>query len=335
MLTARENYLKVLRGEIPEYVTSAYEPFADTMWLDYYFKPVYAPDGFNFSPWGVRYVGSPDLGMGGMPEPNFIILRDITKWREVIKNPGTDNIDFEKHYNKLCEGRDRENLALVVNGGEYFQTLVSFMGFAEAVMAMFEEPDEVYAMFEYLSEYNIEVAKQKIKYTKPDIYMISDDCAAARHPFFSPDMYKRLVKPFHKKHADLALENGIPITKHDCGHSEMFLPDWVEMGITGWNPAEAINDLRGIKQKYGAKMTMDGGTWAFISRDYDLSTDEALIAAIDEYVATFAPGGGFIFNVTLPVDADRTGDAKYMAELDRRNELVKKYFFDNVRNYYK
>ena len=335
MLTPRENYLRTLRGEIPEYVASAYEMYTDTVWLDYYFKPVYAPDGFNFSPWGVRYVGSPELNMGGMPEPNFIILRDITKWREHIINPGTGNIDFEKHYLKSVEGRDRVNQALVINGGEYFQTLVSFMGFTEAVMAMFEEPDEVYAMFEYLSEYNLEIAKQRIKYTKPDIYMISDDCAAAKHPFFSLDMYKRLVKPFHKMHADLALENGLAITKHDCGHSEMFLPDWVEMGVSGWNPAESINDLVGIKKTYGAKMTMDGGPWAKISADRDISTDEALIGVIDEYVATFAPGGGFIFSVVLPFEADRAEDATYKAEYERRNELVRKYFFENVRNYYK
>ncbi|MDR0906375.1 MAG: veratrol--corrinoid protein metyltransferase [Oscillospiraceae bacterium] len=327
-LTPKENYLRVLRGEIPDFVPSFYEPYADTIWLDYYFKPTYAPDGFNFSPWGVRYVGSPDLNMGGIPEPNFIILRDITKWRDVIKNPGTGNIDFEKYYTKSIEGRDRENQALVVAGGEYFQTLVSFMGFAEAVMAMFEEPDEVYALLDYISEYNIEIAKQRIRYTKPDIYMVSDDCAAAMHPFFSPDMYKRLIKPFHKKHADLARENNLCITKHDCGHAEAFIPDWIEMGVSGWNPAQAVNDLRAIKQTYGAKFTPDGGQWEYISRDFDLTTDDGLIAAVDEYVAAFAPGGGFVFSAMPPFDP------QHMEDFGRRNELVRNYFFDKIRNYY-
>lgn len=335
MLSPKENYLKVLRGEIPEYVPSSFEPYTEMIWLDYYFKPVYAPDGFNFSPWGVRYVGSPDLNMGGMPEPGFIILHDILKWRDVIKNPGTGNINFEKHYTKSVEGFDRENRAVVINGAEYFQTLVSFMGFAEAVMAMYEEPEEVYALLDYISEYNIEIAKQRIKYTKAEIYMISDDCAAAQHPFISPDMYQRLIKPFHKKHADLAIENGMCITKHDCGHSECFIPDWIEMGISGWNPAEPINDLRGIKKKYGGKLTMDGGTWATVSKDYDLTNDDALIAAIDEYVATFAPDGGFIFNASAPFDFAKMSEPGYMEAFQRRNELVKNYFFDNVRNYYK
>ncbi|MDR1330276.1 MAG: veratrol--corrinoid protein metyltransferase [Oscillospiraceae bacterium] len=327
-MTPRENYIRVLKSEIPEFVPSFYEPYSDTIWLDYYFKPVYAPDGFNFSPWGVRYVGSKDLNFGGIPEPNFIILRDIRQWRDVIKNPSIRDIDFESHYKKSVEGRDRENLALVINGGEYFQTLVSFMGFAEAVMAMFEEPDEVYALLNYISDYNIEIAKQRIRYTKPDIYMISDDCAAAKAPFFSLDMYKRLIKPFHAKHAALALENGLAITKHDCGRSEQFIDDWLEIGISGWNPAQSMNDLGAIKRKYGSKLTLDGGCWDYITSGRDLSTDDALIAAVDDYVAQFAPGGGFVFAAMPPFDFEN------MEDFGRRNDLVRKYFFDKVRNYY-
>ncbi|MDR0819004.1 MAG: veratrol--corrinoid protein metyltransferase, partial [Oscillospiraceae bacterium] len=187
MLTPKENYLQMLRGEIPEYIPSGFEPYSDFLWVDDFATPAFAPRGFAFNPWGVRFVGSRDLGNGALPEPGRFILKDITKWRDVIKNPDIRNVDFEAYYKKDVEGKDRKNIAIVALGGDYFQTLVSFMGFEEAMLAMVEEPDEVIALNEYLSEYNLEVLSRKFDIVKPDVYMIADDCAAARTPFFSPE----------------------------------------------------------------------------------------------------------------------------------------------------
>lgn len=329
MLSPKENYLRMLSGEIPEYVPSFYEPYSEMIWLDYYFKPVFVTQGFAYSPWGVRYVGSRELGNGGIPEPNFIILRDIRSWRDVIKNPDISGIDFETHYKKSVEHIEREKKAVVINGGEYFQTLVSFMGFEGALIAMYEEPDEVYALLDYISQYSIEVARNRIRYTEAEIYMISDDCAAARAPFFSVDMYKRLIKPFHKKHADLALEHGLFVSKHDCGKSEVFIPDWVEMGVRSWNPAQTMNDLAEISKKYTGTLAIEGGWDALSPVCAPDAPDDGLIAALDSYVAALAPGGSFVFSAMPAMPAP--GEAPD----ERRNKLMEDYFFSRVRDYYK
>ena len=65
-----------------------------------------------------------------------------------------------------------------MGGGDYFLTLVSFMGFEDAMLALYEEPEEVKALLEYVSEFYIEVLKQQIRWLKPDTISIMDDDAA-------------------------------------------------------------------------------------------------------------------------------------------------------------
>ena len=335
MLNPKENYLYMLRGNIPEYVPSSYEPYSDMFAppdpnakpLPQLGNPMSAPNGPVYSAWGVRYVGSPENNWGAMPEPGFIILDDIRKWRDVIKNPDMSNFDWDDYFKKQTAGRDTVNKLVICGGAEYFQTLVSFLGFSEALLAMYEEPDEVYELFEYISQHALEVMRKQIQYTNPDMLMIGDDCAAYKSPFFSPDMYRQLIKPFHKKHADLAKEAGLLIAKHDCGRSEVFIEDWLDIGVCTWNPAQVSNDLIGIKKKYGRRLALEG-CWDNQGRIAMPDTpDDELMAAVEEYVKNFAPDGGFVYSPRVTGEMD---DPRVV----RKNQLIKDYFFDHVRNYY-
>ena len=291
-MNPKENYLTMLRGEIPEYIPSMYEQRVGRFTEDL-LTPTYCPNGPIITSFGVKYVGSPDLFNGAMPEPGFILLDDITKGRDVIKAPDLSDFDWEKYYHDKIKDIDRTTQYIPVGGGDYFLTLVSFMGFENAMIAMYEEPEEVHALLEYVSEFYLEVLKQQIRWIRPEVMSIMDDDAALRAPFFSLDMYHEFFMPYHKMHCDVANELGIPIERHDCGKCEQFIPDWVEMGIRSWNPAQVTNDLKGIKKRYGNRLTINGG-WDKLY--WDKCTDmEEFRAALIEYVDTFAPGGGFVF----------------------------------------
>jgi len=326
--TAKENYLQVLRGEIPDRIPSMFfEPYSQ-MIIEDQIAPVSAPDGPVMTVYGVEYVGSKEINNGAMPAPGKILLHDIRKWRDVIKNPDNSHRDWEGYYKKQTDTFDRENKAVACHGGDYFLTLVSFMGFEGALMAMYEEPEEVYALFDYVSQHYLEVMRNQIRYVKPDLYTIMDDDAAYRAPFFSVEMYRRLIKPFHKKHADLALENGILLERHDCGKSECFIDDWLEIGIKGWNPAQVSNDLVSIKKKYTGRLTLSG-CWdnqgALGSPTVD---EEVLREALTNYVDTFAPGGGFTFSAMIMGNPE---DPLTKAKTD----IIKDFYYSYARDYYK
>jgi len=326
-LTPKENYLMMLRGEIPEYVPSYLIPSGE-MIFDELLTPAYAPNGPIKTALGVTYVGSKELGWGALPKPGEVLLDDITKWRDVVKTPDLSGRDWERYYAGLLKDKDRENKTLACGGADYFLTLVSLMGFENTLCALYEEPEEVKALLEYISEFYMEVARQQIKWCKPDIYNIADDDSAYLSPFFSPEMYREFFKPMHKKHTDLANEHGILLERHDCGRSEQFIDDWLDLGIRCWNPAQDSNDLKTIKKKYGGRLALSGCWGTRDLRGANAISDEELYAKLEDYVNTFAPGGGFCYTALL-VNYDNDPD------IERRRNIIKDYYFNHAKDYYK
>lgn len=324
MLTEKENLLRMYRGEMPEFLPRM--GFRDIKCS--YFVDVKTP-GYVKDEFGVEYMGKEDIFSGTpIPMPGKYILHDITKWRDVIKNPDLSHVDWEAYARKDTKDFDRENYGMVIHYGKIFQRLIDFMGFTEGLCALVEEPEEAYALFEYICDYQCEIIKNMIYYYKPDAVCIPDDTATARAPFISLETYRKLIKPFHKRVADLALNSGILIQKHDCGKSEAFVDDWVEMGITHWDPAQPSNDLVGIKKKYGRKLVIAGGWDSQGPVSYPDVDEQVLKDELVKYVDTLAPGGGFIFSAYVG------GDFKD-PKVKRKYEIINNFYNDYARDWYK
>lgn len=263
MLTEKENYMRVYNREKPEWVPR----FG-------YASPGKAPacvrvqpsflnahrQGFGGSDiWGVEYVGTKEMGGQALPVPGKFLITDITKWREILKAPDLSQMDWEEMAKKDMAHIDRTQSAVMgaMHSG-YFQALVNMMGYTEGLCAMYDEPEEVKAMLSYMCDFYCEVEKNLLKYYKPDIFNITDDCATALQPFISVEMYREFIKPFHEREAALAREAGIPIDMHCCGACTCFIDDWLEMGVTSWQPAQIMNDLDAVRETYGDKLIFVG-----------------------------------------------------------------------------
>ena len=323
-LTQKENYLRMARCEIPEFIPAGMIEPNRVPVRDELLTPIAAPDGPIVTSLGVTYVGSEDLGWGAMPEPNKIIIDDISNWRDLLKIRDVTGRDWEGYYKKELEKIDRENLCVSVGGTDYFLTLVSLMGFEGALLAMHEDPEEVIALLEHISEFYIMVLKQQMYWLKPDVMVLMDDDAGLASPFFSVEMYRDIIKPFHKRHCDIALENGCVIDRHDCGKSEQFIDDWLEIGVHAWHPIQETNDTRGIKKKYQGRLAL-AGCW---DPKWSRGSIQDLKDGLAEYVDTFAPGGGFAFSAMV-------GGALDDPEATERREIVKAFYYDYARDWYK
>ena len=253
------------------------------------------PQG-GFDIWGVEFVTTKDTGGMAIPKPGKFILDDITKWRDVIKAPDISDIDWETMAKKDLARIDRSRTAVsaMVHVG-YFQSLCNFMGFNEGLMAMIEEPEEVYELFEYMSSFWVQICSKIRDYYKPDIWGVTDDTATATNPFISPETYRNLVKPFHKREAAFGVEMGIPVDMHNCGRCEDFIDVWLDIGVTCWNPAQTMNDLKGIKKKYGNKLVLEGCWDSSGPAGWPGATEEVVKQAVRDTIDAYAPGGGFIF----------------------------------------
>ena len=322
MLTEKENLLMTLRGEVPEWVPrnmypSPGHPPASAGCGPSFLNARRTPQG-GFDIWGVEFVTTKDTGGMAIPKPGKFILDDITKWRDVIKAPDISDIDWETMAKKDLARIDRSQTAVsaMVHVG-YFQSLCNFMGFNEGLMAMIEEPEEVYELFEYMSSFFMKVCSKVRDYYKPDVWGVTDDTATAMNPFISPDTYRKLVKPFHAREAAFGVEMGIPVDMHNCGRCEDFIDDWLDIGVTCWNPAQTMNDLKGIKKKYGNKLVLCGCWDSSGPAGWPGATEEVVKQAVRDCIDAYAPGGGFVFWASTygaPDDQDFLNRKRWITE---------------------
>ena len=329
MLTEKENYLRVVNGEMPEWIprssfASPGKPPATAMAMisaipmfgecrmDDNGKPL----GFT-DMWGVEYTASKATSYMSQPTPGKHILDDITKWRDVIKTPEIPDIDWAEAAKNDLANIDRTQTVVSAGMSGYFLALMNFMGFSEGLIAMLEEPEEVKALFSYMHEFFEKLNKKVLDYYRPDLFGLGDDIASANNIFVSLPIYRDLVKPFAKADSQLFRDAGIPIAMHCCGYCEDLLDDWIDMGVSIWNPAQVMNDLKGIKAKYGRKLALEGCFDSSGPANYPHAPEELVRQAVRDCIDNYAPDGGFVFwgsSYGDPDDPDTANKARWITE---------------------
>lgn len=334
--TPKEDFLALLNGELPESIpyfsmgmpVHGKEPVRTVNPKLFDVNP-YAPGG-GYDIWGVKYVANEETGFAALPEPNNFILDDITKWRDVIKAPEVPEVDWEKMAEEDIKnsGVDR-NITGIMCNADYspFQQLVGFMGFEGALCAMYEEPEEVKALLNYMADFYIPIIEKTLTYYKPDFFYMADDTASKYNPFFSVEMYRDIFKPIYERIAKPANDRNIPIGFHNCGRCEDFIDDMLDFGVKFWDPAQQINDIKAIKEKYKGRLVVCGVWEAIFIPNWPDSTDEEIRQSIRDILDTYAPGGGYAFCGGI---LGAAGDD----EAKRRQEIVRNEAMEYGKNYY-
>ncbi|MBR6800219.1 MAG: veratrol--corrinoid protein metyltransferase [Eubacteriaceae bacterium] len=307
-LTPKENYLRLAKGECPEWVpfSSRAQHPRNTMapnsmlifpsWLN---KDRTKEGGFDI--WGIEYEANYETNFGALPKPGKFMFDDVTKWHEYVKAPDYSDVDFELMAKRDLEAMpffdpNQSALAIATHNG-YFQNVMAFMGFTEGLLAMFEEPEAVLELVMYMNDFYVPFAKKCMEAYNADIIDLGDDMATATDPFVSVEMYREMIKPAHAKHAAVGLDMGRYASMHNCGRCEDYLGDYVEMGITMWNPAQVSNDLKAVKAKFGNKLAISGG-WEYqlpFTKEKLMQDEEMIRQSVRDVINTLAPGGGYCF----------------------------------------
>lgn len=132
-----------------------------------------------------------------------------------------------------------------------------------------------------------------------DVIMIGDDIAGQSGPLFQPEIYRRLVKPRHKRLVQfIRSRTNARIWYHTCGSCMDFIPDLLDNGIHILNPVQisARNmDPTELKSRFGGKLVFWGGgcdTQRVLSR----GTPAEVAANVRGNLRALMPGGGYVFN---------------------------------------
>lgn len=310
-ITPKENFMKIVRGGHPEYVpyfTMMGEGYlgeaADAMLGPSIFGETHFVDGGR-DMWGVPYKGTEGTDGATMPDTRVITLPDIEEWRTTLKFPTNvpkpDEIDWEKVYREDLARSNIDRTQTAVKTGPQlmpFQELVALMGFADGLMALYTDPDEVLSMFHAMVDFLEPYYTKYIDVYKPDLWYMLDDTCAKESPFFSPETYRRVFKPIYERMAKPALDRGIPIIFHICGRFEPFLDDMLDFGVAIVEPTQETNDILKMKEKYKGRLGIIGG-WDWGNRippNYPEYDEEELRQGVRDTIDKYAPGGGYAFS---------------------------------------
>lgn len=175
-----------------------------------------------------------------------------------------------------------------------FDVTHSHMVGTETVLcAMYEEPEWVRDMFDTYLAIDIEMAdRMYAKGYRFDSVHWPDDMGYKGSTFFSPAMYRELLKPCHKRATDWAHNHGAVVELHSCGFIQPLVEDLVEIGVDSLNPLEikAGMDPVYLKKTFGDRLAFHGGINAQLWDQIDLVTAE-----MERLIPLLKEGGGYVF----------------------------------------
>lgn len=170
------------------------------------------------------------------------------------------------------------------------------LGMARAFMAMAAEPDWFAEMVDTQTEMQLSLLRQVLAQgEKPDGVWYFSDLCYRNGMFFSPQMYRALMLPWHRRIAQFCHDNDMFLLLHCCGDCRDLIELIIEAGFDAIEPLEARcgNDVRELKPLYGDRITFFGN----ISVDVLSSGDRSAIRhEIESKLRAAMPGGGYIYH---------------------------------------
>jgi uroporphyrinogen-III decarboxylase len=183
----------------------------------------------------------------------------VTEWKKKINFLDLDSYDWSKEADE-CAAVDRDQLAVTyMSHVGVFERLAAFMGFENALVAMVEEPDAVNELYTTITDYKIKAIEKVAKHIKPDVLHCADDVATVRGLFMSPETYRTLIKPHHKRLFTAIRNMGIIPIQHICGKPEVIVEDIIDNGAAAWTVVQPCNDIKGLLAKYRDRLSFEGG----------------------------------------------------------------------------
>lgn len=292
-LTEKENALRVIlrRGE-PEWI-----PILEDCMDIVIASPVqeYAPFGQSGQDWfGCEWIWDEISCSHGPNLKKPPLIQDITRWRDIVKFPDLDAIDWKRAALEDLRLCDRKNklLRLFCTLGP-FERVSVMLGMENAFIAMYEEPDEYKALIDAVTEYKVQLLDKMLNAYQGDEVFFHDDLGSARGPLISLDMYRRFVKPAHKRIGDVIRSHGAIYTHHSCGNMEIFIDDLIDNGAQMINPLQPVNNWESIVKNYSQKVSFDVG--AEFRANFPETTEKELREDCHKVIDTFGPGKNLLF----------------------------------------
>ncbi len=304
MSTPKEIFLETIKpnGQ-PERLLRQYEPFymclGDPV-MCYLDGPDHIPGKTSVNPWGIT-ISFPENAPGSMPVhgPGLTVCPDITRWKETVHAPNLAAHCSEgwEEFRARCvaENNDRQMLTGFMATG-IFEQCHFLMGFENTLTALYEHPDEMHELIEYITEYRMQYAKLVVENLHPEVMFTHDDWGTKDALFMKPEMWREFFKEPYRRFYGYFRSQGIITVHHADSYLVPIIDDMVEIGIQVWQGVLPENDIPALQRRLNGKLTLMGGLGAAIDRAD--STPEDILAYTKDTLRRCGPGGHYIPSIT-------------------------------------
>ena len=140
-----------------------------------------------------------------------------------------------------------------------------------------------------------------------DVAATADDFSGQQGLLFSPDTYRRLVKPRHARLFDLIhTRSNAKVFFHSCGSVRTAIPDLIDAGVDILNPVQVSArgmDSAELKREYGRELVFWGGG---VDTQHVLGggTPQEVRDEVRRRVTDLMSDGGFVFNTVHNIQAN-------------------------------
>jgi len=132
-----------------------------------------------------------------------------------------------------------------------------------------------------------------------DVVAVHDDLGTQTAPILSPELYRKMIKPYHKKvYSYIKKKSGAFVLLHSDGSIYQLIPDLIEAGVDILNPVQATAagmDTKKLKKEFGDILVFWGGG-CDTQRILPRGTREEVRNEVKRRIDDLAPGGGFVFS---------------------------------------
>ena len=254
------------------------------------------------------------------PECIDFMIKDRSIWERYKPNYKKMEGRIDPKQIDIYRKKKGEGYFICYSSGLGYDKTQGIVGSERLLMAMALEPDWVKDMFLESAEIIIATAEEMMNQGYQfDGAFLYDDLGYRNTSLFSPDMYKKLLFPSHKRVCDFFHRKKLKVILHSCGCVKGLIPDLIKAGFNCLQPLEvkAGMDLVELKKKYGKRLAFMGG----IDVRKMSNPDPKIIEEEIKLKIGFAKkGGGYIYHSDHSVPDDIS-----FGQYQRVLELLKKY----------
>jgi uroporphyrinogen decarboxylase len=214
------------------------------------------------------------------------------------------DVDQDSNFDWMQRDKDTYGDDYYVFPSGYFglyERAYGLMSIPEMFLAMAGDPVLFEELLDKITNYKIDVAKRMIAMGFTSGHM-GDDLGTQVGPFFSPEMFKKHVKPYYKKLFKVYKDAGCFMMMHSCGCVTEFLPDLIEIGLDVLEPVQPCMGIEFIKKEYGKDLIFWGGIDTQELLPYGSPDEVRKMAA--KTIRTLGAGGGHIIGPAQEIMKD-------------------------------